>query len=253
MGKELKEYKYELDINEMYWSQDTLKEVDFIIEKLNLNGKERILDLGCGTGRHSLELARRGFDVVGVDIDERFIEKAKNMAKEEQLEVSFVQSDIRDLKFENEFDVVLNLWDGAVGRCKDKSEVNKIFQAISKALKVNGQHFITLYSANYAKKIYPLSTWYATDKILTLVKFEWNNEESIATYFEKNIRLEESIQTVEFESESKEKLYTLEEMKEILNNQVIKIENVYSSFEGEKEKKLSQQYLICSRKIYGEM
>lgn len=57
-----------LDIQNMSWVEDTKRQVDFLVEKLNLTGNERILDLACGFGRHSLELARRGFDVIGVDI-----------------------------------------------------------------------------------------------------------------------------------------------------------------------------------------
>lgn len=57
-----------LDIQNQAWTEDTTREVDFIISKLSLQGNERILDLACGFGRHSLELARRGFDVTGVDI-----------------------------------------------------------------------------------------------------------------------------------------------------------------------------------------
>ena len=57
-----------LDIQNQSWVEDTKKQVDFLIEKLKLCGDERVLDLACGFGRHSLELAGRGFDVTGIDI-----------------------------------------------------------------------------------------------------------------------------------------------------------------------------------------
>lgn len=59
---------WSLSIKEMSWVEHTREEVDFVVEALALEGGERVLDLACGYGRHSLELARRGYDVVGVDI-----------------------------------------------------------------------------------------------------------------------------------------------------------------------------------------
>ena len=49
-----------LDIQDQSWVEDTERQVDFIVRKLNLTGKERIIDLACGFGRHSLELSSRG-------------------------------------------------------------------------------------------------------------------------------------------------------------------------------------------------
>lgn len=57
-----------LDIQNQSWTESTVQQVDFLIEKLNLSGNERILDLACGFGRHALEFARRGCNVTGVDI-----------------------------------------------------------------------------------------------------------------------------------------------------------------------------------------
>lgn len=58
---------WSLDIQDQSWVEDTTRQVDFLVKTLGLSGGERILDLACGFGRHSLELARRGFSVIGVD------------------------------------------------------------------------------------------------------------------------------------------------------------------------------------------
>ena len=62
---------WSLDIQDQSWVEDTARQVDFLVKTLNLYGGEKILDLACGFGRHSLELARRGFSVTGVDITVR--------------------------------------------------------------------------------------------------------------------------------------------------------------------------------------
>lgn len=148
-----------LDIQDQSWVEDTKRQIDFLIEKLNLNGSEKILDLACGFGRHSLELARRGFSVIGVDITSDYIKYASNIAKTEKLNAQFIHSDIRDINFENEFDVVLNMADGAVGYLENEEENLKIFKIVSKALKQNGKHFMDIMNADYAETHFPCKLW----------------------------------------------------------------------------------------------
>src|SRR5512140_3164181 len=104
-----------LDIKEMSWVEHATEEVDFLVGALGLQGGERILDLACGYGRHALELARRGYRVVGVDITEPYIQDARATAAREGLAVELLQADVRDLTFRDAFDVVLNMADGAIG------------------------------------------------------------------------------------------------------------------------------------------
>jgi 2-polyprenyl-3-methyl-5-hydroxy-6-metoxy-1,4-benzoquinol methylase len=87
----------------------TRREVDFLVEALRLRGTETILDLACGGGRHSLELARRGYTVVGVDVAAPVLAHARAQAAAEGLSVEFVQGDMRELRFNERFDAVLLL------------------------------------------------------------------------------------------------------------------------------------------------
>jgi 2-polyprenyl-3-methyl-5-hydroxy-6-metoxy-1,4-benzoquinol methylase len=140
-----------LDAKNQTWVEDTENHVDFIIKSLNLLGSERILDLACGFGRHSLSLARRGFSVVGIDITKDYIEDAIRNAKKNAVTAEFIHSDIRDVVFNNEFDVVLNLADGAIGYLETDEENLKIFDIIAKALKSGGKHFMDICNAEYAE------------------------------------------------------------------------------------------------------
>lgn len=157
-----------LDIQDQSWVEDTKRQVDFLIEKLQMKGTERILDLACGFGRHSIELARRGYDVTGVDITPEYIEYATKQAKTEKLNAGFICSDIRNVSFHNEFDVVLNMADGAIGYLENEEENLKIFHVISEALKSGGRHFMDIMNGSYAETHFPCRLWAAGEKCLTL-------------------------------------------------------------------------------------
>jgi 2-polyprenyl-3-methyl-5-hydroxy-6-metoxy-1,4-benzoquinol methylase len=90
-----------------YATELTQREVAFLVEALGLDGSETILDLACGGGRHSLELARRGFTVVGLDAAAPVLAHARAQAAAENLSIEFVQGDMRELRFEGRFDLVL--------------------------------------------------------------------------------------------------------------------------------------------------
>jgi cyclopropane fatty-acyl-phospholipid synthase-like methyltransferase len=72
---------YPPEMDKLPWAQKTVAEVERLIKLLKLAGTERLLDLGCGTGRHTLELARRGFSVVGVELLAANVEVARQAAE----------------------------------------------------------------------------------------------------------------------------------------------------------------------------
>src|ERR1700743_1553628 len=116
---------------EMAWTDRTGPEVDRVAKILQPRGDERVLDMACGSGRHSLELRRRGFGVVGTDISGDLIEIARRDAAEADLDVEFVQADLRALDYEEEFDLVLNLNDGAIGYLESDEENRRAFEVTS--------------------------------------------------------------------------------------------------------------------------
>src|SRR3954452_15404881 len=98
------------------FTKGTDQEVDFLVSCLGLAPGDRILDVGCGPGRHAHALGRRGFEVVGVDISERFVDLARAAAPAGAA-VTFDRADARALRFDSEFDAVVSLCQGAFGLC----------------------------------------------------------------------------------------------------------------------------------------
>ena len=87
----------------------------------------------------------------GIDITTAYIDYANEQAKKENLNAKFICQDIRTITFDKEFDVVLNMADGAIGYLEDDGENHKIFSVIAKALKNGGKHFMDIMNESYAQ------------------------------------------------------------------------------------------------------
>ncbi|MBN1935882.1 MAG: methyltransferase domain-containing protein [Anaerolineae bacterium] len=81
---------------EFEFTANTTAEVNFVLDVLNVAPGQRILDMGCGPGRHAIELARRGFQVTGVDFTQSFIDAGRKLAAQANTQVDFVCRDARD-------------------------------------------------------------------------------------------------------------------------------------------------------------
>lgn len=128
----------------------TAKQVDFVIKELGVNKNHSLLDLGCGYGRHSLELAKRGYKVTGLDYSNYMINLARKRAKKEDLKVKFIRGDMRKINFESCFDYVLSFFT-SFGYFDKESDDIKVIKGAYKALKKNGYFFLDL--ANSQRKI----------------------------------------------------------------------------------------------------
>ncbi|MGN0247242.1 MAG: class I SAM-dependent methyltransferase [Lachnospiraceae bacterium] len=238
-----------LDIQNQSWVEDTNRQVNFLIDKLELKGNEKILDLACGFGRHSLELARRGYDVTGVDITSEYIEYATKQAQVEKLNARFICSDIRDVSFNSEFDVVLNMADGAIGYLENEEENLKIFRVISKALKSGGRHFMDIMNGNYAETHFPCKLWDEGEKCLTLSNFEWDKETKTLIYGQLDYPYGEPLPKPEMIEGNPIRLYSLDEIKGIFSDLGMSVYDSYADFSGTLSSDNHIQLMVFSKKI----
>ena len=118
-------------------AEETAVEVDSLAEALGLSEGSRVLDLACGHGRHSVELARRGCRVIGVDLSEPSLELAAVRAAEAGVEVRFEQTDMRRIRFEDEFDAVINMFT-AFGYFAEESDNQLVLERVAAALVPGG-------------------------------------------------------------------------------------------------------------------
>jgi SAM-dependent methyltransferase len=125
------------------YTKATTAEIDFIDAELGSDRTKRILDVGCGTGRHSLELARRGYTVTGLDLSEELLQLGMHTARQEGLAVEFVHGDARRLQYVTEFDGVLILCEGGFSLVETDEMDRRILAEAGRALRPGGRLFIT--------------------------------------------------------------------------------------------------------------
>lgn len=128
------------------WAKYTKQEISYILDVCNLNKKANILDVGCGMGRHSIELSHRGYTVTGLDYAEILINSAKTKAETEKINPTFLTYDITasELPFTNSsFDCILCLYD-VIGSYVDDDKNMQILQNISSLLKSGGYVIISV-------------------------------------------------------------------------------------------------------------
>jgi SAM-dependent methyltransferase len=125
------------------FTQGTIAEVDFIEQEIGGDRSRRILDIGCGTGRHAIELARRGYDVTGIDLSATQLARAREKAGEAGVKVAFHQADARRLAFRDEFDLAIMLCEGAFPLMETDEENYAILANAAAALRSPGTFILT--------------------------------------------------------------------------------------------------------------
>ncbi len=147
--------------------EGTPAEVDEIIALLNIQPGAQILDLACGPGRHSLEFARRGFRVTGVDRTTLYLKQAREQAAREGLDVEFVQTDMREFVRPNAFDAAINMF-SAFGYFDDPADDRRVARNVCQSLDAGGAFLIQTMGKEVLAHIFQDRRWSEEDGMIWL-------------------------------------------------------------------------------------
>ena len=123
-------------------------EAAFVIRALDLKQGDRVLDLCCGTGRHSVPLARAGLVVTGLDMSEEYLSQARSAARKAGVKVRFVCGDMRAIPFRGEFDAVVNMFT-AFGYFDEEVDDQRVIESVAASLKLGGMLLLDMLNRDW--------------------------------------------------------------------------------------------------------
>jgi SAM-dependent methyltransferase len=130
------------------FTKGTEQEIEFLVGALGLVPGQRVLDAGCGPGRHALALVRRGFEVLGVDLSAEFIGLAREAAAREDLPARFEVVDVRGLTLDTPVDAAICLCQGGFGLLGGPGDVDA-FHAIARVVRPGGGLAVSAFSTAF--------------------------------------------------------------------------------------------------------
>jgi SAM-dependent methyltransferase len=226
-------------------TERTQREVAFVCQTLGLGPGDEVLDLCCGHGRHSIELAVRGLQVTGLDLNEGLLDQARNGADERGLVLDLVHGDMRAIPFRSRFDAVINMF-SSFGYLESEEDDLRALTGVRDALKVGGGLLLDMINREWV--------------ISNYVENEWREDDSGALVLEhREIDLLTSINHITFtlvgpDGTAREsvghhiRLYTLTEIVRMLGRSGLQYEQVYGGFEGEPYEVDSRRMIVVARK-----
>jgi SAM-dependent methyltransferase len=220
--------------------EEAAKHVNFLVKALQLHKGESILDLGCGKGRHSLLLAKKGFIVTGVDLSSVLIEEGKNeLNNYPNLKATLIAEDMFELKNLGVFDVVINLFT-SFGYFEQDIKNEQFFEVVKTHLKPKGKFFLDFLHPAQVKR--------------GLVDFEvrWIHGEKVD--ISKAIEGDRIVKTIVFNNpkrtyQEKIKLYSREQIEKMIYSHSLTIVNVWNDYNGNPWREDGDRQLFyCIRK-----
>lgn len=203
------------------------EEVSFLIKTLGFPSDADILDIPCGTGRHSFLLAEAGYNVLGLDISPSCIEIAQ---KNTLPNLSYQIGNMQDLsKHENQFDCTLNLF-SSFGYFATDKENEQVLEEMISTLKPGGKLVLNLINRNWLLGIYRPAFWFKEGSLLTVN----------AGHYDPQTHYNESYMTLKDESTGavtlsyhRIRLYSPQEMINLMEKYGLKNVQAYGSYQGE--------------------
>lgn len=191
--------------------QATQAEAEFVMEAMQLAQGAQVLDVGCGYGRHAMELAARGLHVVGLDLSTPLLVRGGEEAHRRGLTINFIRGDMRELDFENQFDATYSLF-STFGYFDDETN-KKTLQNIARGLKPGGKLLIEILNRDYIIADLPTRVWWEGDGCVVLEEVELN-------YFSSRIQVNRSVvfdDGRQLEQEISVRAYSLHEVGKLMH------------------------------------
>jgi cyclopropane fatty-acyl-phospholipid synthase-like methyltransferase len=139
--------------------EESAAQAETIVEILGLGPGARVLDLGCGWGRHAVELARLGCEVLALDQSEALLEHGRRLAQESGVSVEWVHGDMRELRYDAEFDAVVSLF-SSLGYSEGDADDLRVLDGARRALRPEGSFLLETMHRDQVVQHYAERDWW---------------------------------------------------------------------------------------------
>lgn len=201
--------------NEVF-TQGTIGECDFIEQELKFDKSLKILDIGCGTGRHAIELTKRGYNVTGIDLSQAQLKRAKQKAEELNLKIDFQQQDARNLSFHDDFDVAIMLCEGGFPLMETDEMNFEILKNVTKSLRHKSKFIFTTLNGLFPL-YHSVEEFHAEHEIEGQATYK-SNTFDLMTFRDSNITEVEDDEGNKIKLESNERYYVPSEITWLLES-----------------------------------
>lgn len=205
--------------------QQTEREVEYLLNAFDFPSGSRLLDIGCGYGRHAMELAARGYRTVGLDLSLPLLIRATDAARRVGVSVDFVHGDMRDMTFENEFDGAYCFF-STFGYFDDETN-RRVASGICRSLKPGGRFVLDLLNRDCLIGDLPTRVWWQGHGCVVLEEVDFNYFTS-RLEVQRQIILEDGRQLVQ---DISIRVYSLHEIGKILHHAGFRVLEVSGNFE----------------------
>jgi SAM-dependent methyltransferase len=185
----------------------------------------KVLDIACGSGRHAVALAERGFQVTANDLSSTLLAEARKLAEAKQTTPTFTQFDMREIPFENEFDLIVQLFT-SFGYFESDDEDKVVLAHIARALKPGGWYVLDFLNAHRLRKTLQPESRRTLDGIDVLEQRVIFGERVV-----KSISITEGGETHRFMEAVR--LYSMEELSNMLQAVGLRVHRLFGDYHGE--------------------
>ncbi|MGB8298008.1 MAG: methyltransferase domain-containing protein [Polyangia bacterium] len=153
-------------------AEQTLRETAFLKEALSPPAEGAVLDVGCGYGRHAIELSQRGFKVTGLDLSLPLLIRAADEAQRRGLSVNFVHADMREMTYDSQFDAAYCVLT-SFGYFDEETNL-RVASSICRALKPGGRFLVDTINRDYIVSDLPSRVWWEGDGCVVLEEVDFD-------------------------------------------------------------------------------
>ena len=218
-------------------------EMDQLLELTGIAPGAAVLDLCCGVGRHSLELARRGFRVTAVDRTKLYLKRARRAAEAAGLDIEFVESDMREFCRPDSFDIVINLFT-SFGYFENPDDDVRVVENVSRSLKDGGHFAVESMGKEVLARIFLPNNWdEGEDGTLFLERRkptqDWGRMENQWIVINGTDR---------FDIDFSHRIFSAVELKTLLTDHGFKTVQAYGGLDGSDYDQIAKRMLVLGRK-----